>query len=85
MTDEKQVEQKPAEEKLSDMDRMALELVKSREQTARAQFEAAAINTRHAVLQIYMKYGLTEADAIKEDGTIVRGGAQSLVVPEEGK
>lgn len=81
MADEKKVENT---EKLNDMDRMALELVKSREQTARAQFEAAVINTRHAILQIYMKYGLTEADAIKEDGTIIKGGAQ-VTAPEEVK
>jgi hypothetical protein len=62
-------------EKLNELDHMSLELAKSREQTARAQYESAVLGTRTFVLQIYMKYGLTADDLIKEDGTIVRGGA----------
>ncbi len=72
-------EVKPAEAKLSDMDRMSLELAKAREQAARSQYETAALASRHIVLQIYMKYGLTEADAIKDDGTIVKDGALANV------
>lgn len=77
-------ENKPAEtpvaapEKLGDMDRMALELARSKEQTARAQYEASILATRHLVLQIYLKLGLTDQDVINEDGTIVRGGAAAL-------
>lgn len=60
---------------LTEVDRISLELVKSREQTARSQYEAAALNTRAFILQIYLKYGLNENDLIKEDGTIVKDGA----------
>ena len=69
-------------EKLQDVDQMALELAKSRRQVALAQAEkaiaqqeTAEIGYRYVVLQLYMKYGLTEADAIDEKGTILRGGA----------
>lgn len=69
-------------EKLSDLDRMALELSKQQRQTALAeartalaQNEKAELAYKYVVLQLYMKYGLTEADVISEDGAIVRGGA----------
>ncbi len=69
-------------EKLSDLDRMALELSKQQRQTALAearaalaQNEKAELAYKYVVLQLYMKYGLTEADVINENGDIVRGGA----------
>jgi hypothetical protein len=70
------------EEKLNELDRMALELAKQKKLTALAQAEKAlAVNEnaelsyRYVVLQIYMKYGLTQADTITEEGVITRGGA----------
>lgn len=72
----------PPAPKLADMDKMALDLAKSRRQTvlaeaktALANNEAAEANFKYLVLQIYMKYGLNSADAISEDGTILIGGA----------
>lgn len=69
-------------ETLSDVDKLALELAKTRKQVAVAEAKAALaqndnaeLSYKYIVLQIYMKYGLTEADAISEDGTILRGGA----------
>jgi hypothetical protein len=69
-------------EKMSDADRLVLELAKSRKETALAeaktalaQNEKAELSYKYVVLQLYMKYGLTEADAITEGGDIVRGGA----------
>jgi hypothetical protein len=69
-------------EKMSDVDRMQLELARSKRQTALAeaktalaQNENAELNYKYVVLQLYMKYGLTQADAISENGDIVRGGA----------
>lgn len=69
-------------EKLSDIDRLALELSKSQRQTALAEAKAALANNekselayKYVVLQLYMKYGLTERDAISENGEILRGGA----------
>lgn len=69
-------------ERLGDVDRMALELAKSKRQTALAEAKTALANNENAelsykyvVLQLYMKYGLTEADAISEAGEILRGGA----------
>lgn len=68
--------------KLMDVDRMALELAKQRRQTALAeaktalaQNENAELAYKYVVLQIYMKYGLTDADAISENGDIVKNGA----------
>lgn len=69
-------------EKLLDIDRMALELARQQRatalaeaRTALAQNEKAELAYKYVVLQLYMKYGLTDADAISEGGEIVRGGA----------
>lgn len=73
----------PPTEKMSDVDRMALELAKSRRETALAeaktalaQNEKAELSYKYVILQLYMKYGLSESDAITESGDIVRGGAK---------
>lgn len=75
-------EQDKSSEKLSDLDRMTLELSKQQRQTALAEAKAALAQNekaelayKYVVLQLYMKYGLTEADAINENGDIMRGGA----------
>lgn len=76
----------PPQEKMSSEDRLTLELAKSRRETAvalakeaLAKNETAEINYKYVVLQLYMKYGLTQADAISEStGDIVRGGATAL-------
>ena len=78
MIEDKQVQEVaavPAPEKIDDMDRLGLDLVRSKEAAARAAHEAAAVTSRYVILQLYMKYGLNEKDAIKEDGTIVKNGA----------
>lgn len=71
-----------APQKLLDIDRMALELARQQRatalaeaRTALAQNEKAELAYKYVVLQLYMKYGLTDADAISETGDIVRGGA----------
>jgi len=71
---------------LSDIDKVSLELAKSKKQiaiaeakTALANNEKAELQYKYVVLQIYMKYGLTELDAINEDGTILRNHAQQQV------
>lgn len=76
-------------EALSDVDRLSLELAKSARFTAVAEAKAALANQekadisyKYVVLQLYMKYGLTPADAIKETGEILRGGA--LPQPPQG-
>ena len=68
--------------RLLDIDRMALELARQQRatalaeaRTALAQNEKAELAYKYVVLQLYMKYGLTDADAISETGEIVRGGA----------
>jgi len=67
---------------LQERDKMALDLAKSHRQLALAQAEKALaqnetadVSYKYIVLQLYMKYGLTEADAIDESGKILRGGA----------
>ncbi len=73
------------EEKLSDVDKLTLELIKSKRQTALAEAKTALANNENAelsykllVLQLYMKYQLSENDAIAENGVIMRGGAQQV-------
>ena len=75
------------QEKMSNEDKMALELAKSRRETALAQAkealaknETADLAYKYVVLQLYMKYSLTAADAISEDGSIIRGGAVAPAV-----
>lgn len=72
----------PNKERLLDIDRMALELARQQRLTALAdaraamsQNEKAELAYKYVVLQLYMKYGLTDADAISETGEIVRNGA----------
>ena len=71
--------------KLAEIDRMALELAKANRKTALAQAEKALAQNetadlayKYVILQLYMKYGLTEADAITEAGEIVKGGASAV-------
>jgi hypothetical protein len=68
--------------KISEQDRMALEVAKANKKTAIAQAEKAIAQNetaelayKYTVLQIYMKYGLTEADALTEGGDIIKNGA----------
>ena len=69
-------------ERIVEVDRMALELAKSKRETALAEAKTALANNekadlayRYVVLQIYLKYGMNERDALNENGEIVRGGA----------
>jgi len=78
----KEVKPVPQVEQLQELDRMALELAKSKRHLALAQAEKALaqndtadVSYKYVVLQLYMKYGLTEADAIDESGKILRGAA----------
>ncbi len=68
--------------KLADVDRLNLDLAKAKNQAAVAEAKAAIaeaktaeLSYRYTVLQIYMAYGLTAADAISDVGEIIRGGA----------
>lgn len=72
----------PVIDKLLEVDRLALELAKSKRQTALAEAKTALANNENAelsykyvVLQLYMKYGLTDRDAISEAGEILKDGA----------
>ncbi len=72
-------------EKLSEVDRLALELAKANRKIALTQAEKAIAQNetselayKYVVLQLYMKYGLTEVDAISEAGDILRGGAPKV-------
>ena len=72
-------------EKLSDADKLVLELAKQRKLTAlaeaklaMAQNDNAELVYKHVVLQLYMKYKLDSNDAISENGDIVRGGAAAM-------
>ena len=72
----------PPQPKLMEIDRMNLELARQRRltalaeaKTALAQSETTELSYKYVVLQIYMKYGLTDADAISENGDIIKNGA----------
>ncbi len=82
MTEVKMPEMAAQKEKLQETDRLALELAKANRKTALAnaekaiaQNETADLAYKYVILQLYMKYGLTEQDAISEQGEILRGGA----------
>lgn len=77
--------------KLMEVDRMTLELAKQRRitalaeaKTALAQSENAELTFKYVVLQLYMKYSLTDADAISEAGDIIKGGALQQQRPPQG-
>lgn len=69
-------------ERISEEDRLTLELAKANRKVALAnaekalaQNESSEVNYRYVVLQIFMKYGLNpNADMLKEDGTLMRNG-----------
>jgi len=69
MSDEQTVQ------KLEEMDRLTLALANANVRAAAAQNEAAEMSRRNIVLQLYMKYSLTNDDAIDENGNILKGGA----------
>jgi hypothetical protein len=77
------VQQAPApKEMLSDADRNAIELAKQRKiaataeaKAAVAQADTASLAYQYVVLQVYHKLGLSNVDAISEEGQIIRGGA----------
>lgn len=81
MSDQEQVPAQPVE-KISEEDRLNLELAKANRKVALAnaekalaQNESSEVNYRYVVLQIFMKYGMNpNADLLKEDGTVMRGG-----------
>jgi hypothetical protein len=65
-----------------DVDKLALDLARERRKTALAeaktalaQNDNAELSYKYVILQLYMKYSLTDRDAIGEDGTIVKDGA----------
>lgn len=67
-------------DKLNDIDRMALNLAKSRKELAYSEAKNAITTSQKAdleyqyvVMQLYVKYGLTLDDGITEDGSIVIG------------
>ncbi len=69
-------------EKIAEVDRMALELAKSKREVALAEAKTALANNekadlayKYVVLQLYFKYGMNEKDALSEAGEIIRGGA----------
>jgi hypothetical protein len=67
--------------KISDLDRMVLELAKQKKLTASSQAELAIakndnadLSYKYLILQIYLKYNLNINDKLNEDGTIIIGG-----------
>lgn len=68
--------------RLDEVDRLTLELAKNQRLLANSEAKTALANSeksdlayKNIVLQLYLKYGLSFSDAIKETGEIVFGGA----------
>ncbi len=55
-----------------DMSKVKRQLVLAQAEKALAQNEAAELAFKYLVLQLYCKYGLTEADGIDDNGNIFR-------------
>jgi len=73
--------QASAPTKLQEVDRMSLELALANRKTALAQAEKALAQNetaemayKYLVLQLFMKYGLTEQDGFNAAGDIIIGG-----------
>lgn len=73
----------PPNPRLHEVDRLNLELAKSNRKTALAQAkqaiaesELAELSYKNFVLQLYMRYGLNDQDAISEAGEILKGQAK---------
>jgi len=78
------MEKTPNQEKMAEEDMFKLErafakkqLAEKDVQRANAEQEAADLSYRNVVLQLFMKYGLTEADSINNDGTFTRKVVQA--------
>lgn len=61
--------------KLEERDFLILKTAKAENKSALAQAEVAELSYRNLVLQLFLKYGLTQEDIIDENGNIVKGGA----------
>ena len=68
--------------RLLDEDRMSLDLARANKRNAQlqaekaiAQNETADLAYKYLILQIYMKYGLNENDALTESGDILKNAA----------
>jgi hypothetical protein len=82
----------PPVEKLSEVDRLSLDLARTKRQTALAEAKTALANNekseleyKYLILQVYMKYQLSSDDALSEAGDIIRGGARQQQVPPQGR
>lgn len=71
-------------EKISEEDRLSIELAKSNKKIAELALEKASVQKDLAnsyfenfVLQLYMKYNLTNSDSIEIDGSITRKKANN--------
>lgn len=76
--------QEKVQEKIQDADRVNLNFAQMNKKIALlnaekaiAQHENTELNYRYLVLQLYVKYGLTQEDTIDENGNIIRGGAKA--------
>ncbi len=86
-------EVKAPEERISEEDRLALELAKANRKVALAnaekalaQNESSEMSYRYVVLQIFMKYGMNpNADLLKEDGVVLRNGLLEQQAAEAAK
>ena len=66
-------------EKLSDQEMTSLEMMRTeirvaqaQLETAQAKYEVANLAYKYYILQLYMKYKMTETDSIGEDGKIIK-------------
>ena len=65
--------------KLSDVDKLSIDLTKERMESAKTRAEFAELQYRYLILRLYYQYGLTANDIISTDGDIVIGGKNQQV------
>jgi hypothetical protein len=82
MIDPRLVEATSAPQRLTEEDRMKLELAKADKKIALANAEKAIAQNdladmkyRNFILELYVRYGLSTSDAIDENGNILKNGA----------
>lgn len=78
--------EKEESKKILEVDRLSLELAKMNEKLSTVQVEKsiaynelAKLHYRYLVLQVYMKYGLTENETINEVGEIITQDKEKVV------
>ena len=64
--------------KLSEADKLRIDLAKEWMDSAKARAETAEMQYRYLILKLYYSYGLTDNDVLSTDGDIVINGKNQV-------